>query len=191
MLLNAPTLDDLGLHPSLYDLYERLDGPMRTALAIVLVCHAGHGWDLKKERRMALKWWSEFLPARVKLAALTSSTLGEFTQALLHRLRGQVGDRYDSQRGNRQRAVWQEIVTAPEEAQDAVLDVLERQASVLTTLVRADVEAWRKERGGPIDGEKASEESDGRNDNGSSGSEAAEPSLFGTGDVPSPEPGAE
>lgn len=143
--------DDLalaaGLHPSLLDLWRDLSRPERLALALALVCHAGHGWDLARDRRMAMKWWSEFLPARLRLAARTCSSLGEFTSELCSRLRGQVGSRYERERGEAQRGAWQLLVSPQGDDQEAVLDVLDRQNTVIATLVRADADAWRKERG--------------------------------------------
>lgn len=135
----------LGIDPSLLDLWEQLDSDTQAATALVFVCHAGHGWDLGKHRNIALKWWSEFLPERVTLAALTSGTLAEFGAELCRRLRGQVGSRWRDG-GEAHRQVWTELIGLPEGRQRRVLDVLETQASVCVTLIRANADA-RKQRG--------------------------------------------
>jgi hypothetical protein len=125
----------------------------------VLLCHAGHGWDLRGNRRLALRWWSEFLPERVTLAALTSGSLAEFTAELCRRLRGTVGDRYDAALGAAQREAWRRLLALPEGRQRHVLDALEAQASVCVTLVRAHADARRRQRQEVTDG--AAAESDG------------------------------
>lgn len=131
----------LGLHESLLSIWNELDGETQTATALVMICHAGCSGRLRE--RYAIKWWSEFLPARVTISAMTSNDLQGFTADLTRRLQGQVGSWSE---GNPHRELWRSIITLPAKTQRKVLDILETQAVVCTTLVRADLDAKRKDR---------------------------------------------
>lgn len=182
---------ELGIHPELHPLWRSLSAAEQHALALVWLAQQGHGWDLAApaNRRQAIRWWSEFLPSRVVLAARTCSSLGEWCSALCARLRGQMGAKGED--GFRHREILARLLAIGESEQRAVLDVLERQAQVLVTMVRADQDLKRREKFGDSRyGKSESKNEDGAADGtgGGTGAGRSDPDLFGgndgTGGVP-------
>lgn len=167
------------VHPEMMPLFNSLEPTQQYALLLVLLCQHGHGYDLGKpvNRRVAISWWSEFLPARVKLAAMTCSSLAEFSSVLAARLRGQIGAK--GARGVQHREAFGHLLSIPEEAQKQVLDVLERQAPSLVTMVRAILEL--EKRDGKEDSRR--EEAAERTDDDTGGDEQSDlfPAVTGEG----------
>jgi len=132
----------VGIHPSICEIIVSLEDTVQIATALVQLCHIGA--DQKLRRDQAIKWWTSFLPERIMLSAMTSATLGEFCAELCGRLNGRIGGTND-QGGELQRIAWAEIVSISPAMQKRVLDILEAQAVVCATLVRASADAFREE----------------------------------------------
>lgn len=144
----TPTIDltELDLPGAIRPLVEGLSPAERAALALVYLANVGHGMDLSRpsNRRIALRWWSEFLPARVAIAARTCGTLTEAASSLAQRLQGQLGER--GPLGERHRRLFSRLCALDLDDQTAVLDAMERQAVALVTLVRAILDERKQER---------------------------------------------
>lgn len=134
---------DIGLHASLCEIWDTLDNSLQTATALCLLCH--HGVDPKLRRDQAKTWWSGFFPDRIVLCSRISSSLSEFASELTVRLQGQIGGTNDAG-GERHRIVAASLFGLPEETQSEVLDALERQATVISTIIRASLDGWRQEK---------------------------------------------
>lgn len=141
--LNAVAPEQIGLHESLHPIWTDLDPPLQIATALVAVCH--HGADGELRGKMAKTWWSQFLPSRVILAAKVSSSLSAFCAELAQRLQGQIGATND-RGGEQHRTVAAMLFALDAETHEDVLDVLESQAVVCATIIRASGDAWWKER---------------------------------------------
>jgi hypothetical protein len=141
---NLQTHDTPLLMPDCAKLAHCLPGHERDALLLVVLAQEGHGWELSKpsSRRVSLTWWSEFLPSRILLSARTSSTVGEFMSELTRRLRGQIGAKGEA--GELHRQEYTRICAQGQQEQQAILDVLERQAAVLVTLTRANIDERKR-----------------------------------------------
>lgn len=166
-------LQRLGIQPETLRELQELTPREQQAFALVWLAHTGHGYDLGKpsNKNVAIGWWSDFLPARIKVAARTCGSLGEFMDALAGRLRGQVGGK--GEEGESHREVYLSLKTVPAQAQAEMLDILEREAISLTTLVRADMDERKKKKGKQHG--KATNDCDTGHDHDFGGERAAEP----------------
>jgi len=175
----APTIDlaELDLPGAIAPLVTGLSPAEQAALAVVYLAQVGHGMDLSRpaNRRIALRWWSEYLPARVAIAARTCGSLTEAASSLAQRLQGQLGER--GPLGERHRRLFSRLCALDPDDQTAVLDALERQAVALVTLVRAILDERKQERK-TLHGEAKDR---GSNDPGTGGAALASqwPWLFG------------
>lgn len=136
------------LHPSVDDLLADCEEDLQRATLLVWLCHVGADGKLLNKYRKT--WWSEFLPERVILCALISSTVSAFVAELCGRLQGRIGQG-NEQGGHDQRAEFMKLCGLPEAEQRRIMDCLERQATVVCTFVRADQDARR------IDGQNQKE----------------------------------
>lgn len=173
----------LGVHESIRPLWESLDPETQVATALVWICQAGCDGVLRQ--RYAMKWWVSFLPERVVVSAMTSSTLQEFCATFAQRLQGQVGGG-TADEAARHRAMWLEAATYPLEFQRRVLDVLETQPQTCTTLIRAHLDARYQSRRRHDDGP---DPQDGRSNHDGASRAPGEPDGLAFDDAEPESPG--
>lgn len=114
--------------------YLAFDPPAQRAALLVVIANAAASATLKSRYRK--RWW-QMLEERVRLAALTESTLVGWSSQVSSRLSGQIA------RNPAHRDAWQDVIRAGDDA--SVLRSLERETPALIGFTRAWSDARREE----------------------------------------------